>query len=124
MFVDAANPWIISDSTVFRTEYGAIYAFSWLRELHGRYRLWYMPNGVLEVLEGCSDADGLLAVLDNAMNLRDLNALMVVEANDSWPKVPERCRAVKLLSHNHSLDCSRLGPGETLFILTRGWKSV
>lgn len=63
---------------LFRTEYAALYTVFWMMEVYGRYWIWYMPNGVREVLEVCADADGFSDVLGNAMSLRDLYALMVV----------------------------------------------
>lgn len=83
-----------------------------------------MPNGVREVFERCTDAECLSAFLSNTLNLRDLYALLAVQATLSWLQVPERCGFGNIISYIHALACSRSGQEANFFILTCGRMSL
>lgn len=82
--MDAAYHWRTEEATVFRTEYPAIHAVTWLPEVYGRYRLWYLLRGVREVLSGCDES--LKFFLGNEFNVRDLYPLTTVMRwkTDRW----------------------------------------
>eukprot|EP00171_Calliarthron_tuberculosum_P007069 IDg7069t1 len=93
VFMSPDNPWASIEGTVFRTEYAALYAVAWLRELYGRFRMWYFLSGVRTVLEGYRLS--LASVLGSDANVDDLFALMAVEASVVWPAVSEANRSGK-----------------------------
>lgn len=111
-------PWSIVEGTVFRKEFAGLYAVTWLREIYGRYRMWYMLSGVRDVLTGCRDA--LKNVLGNDFNLEDLLVLMAVEATVSWTEVAEENRSGKRPPCGKDMDFSRRGPKGDYENLTRG----
>eukprot|EP00171_Calliarthron_tuberculosum_P023060 IDg23060t1 len=91
VFVDADAPWASTEGTIFCTEYAVLYAVTWLREVYGCFRVWYLLSAVRAVLEGCRLS--LSAVLDKEANVEDLFALMAVEATAEWDAVPVANRA-------------------------------